>query len=545
MKIAIYVRVSTDRQEQEETKETQLFEVNQAITNDGFSTNDVLTYLDDGWSGGYLARPSLDELRQDAAEKKFDKLYVFDKGRLSRVFIHQELLIKELSEAGIDIKSLHDINPTNMEEVVMSQVMGVFHEYERLKIAERFRLGKLNKVRRGRLLGYNPPYGYDYIPVSGHGHEKQNGSFEINEKEAEVVKKIFGWIANEALSVNEVIRRLHSEGIAPRKAKRPQWTKSPLVRLLRNETYVGRHYYYKTEAIKPKKPTTDRKYFKHTDKTSRRARDRSEWLMVEVEPIIDEMTFQKVQTQLDKNLSLSPRNANHEYLVRGLIYCECDSKRTGEGARGHYYYRCTERLHTFPEPATCVSKGINASVLDSVIWDNIAILLTEPKLLEQQYKMYAKETAETSSQSAQLVDLEKKLTDLRDEEKRYISAYGRGSLSDELFDEHMLGINKNKQDLNLKISQLKKSTPKALPAFESGEIAKRFSELIAELDFTSKRFVVESIVEKIVATKENVTICGRIPLLTPSTTLEAGLHANDWHRRLTKRRQVHPIQRTN
>jgi site-specific DNA recombinase len=73
----------------------------------------------------------------------------------------------------------------------MKSVMGVFHEYERLKITERFRIGKLNKVRAGKLLGYQAPYGYDYIPIKGKGLDKLNGKFVINEEEAKVIQMIF------------------------------------------------------------------------------------------------------------------------------------------------------------------------------------------------------------------------------------------------------------------------------------------------------------------------------------------------------------------
>lgn len=50
----------------------------------------------------------------------------------------------------------------------MGSVMGIFHEYERVKITERMRLGKVRKVRENKkLLGYQPKYGYDYQQSTG------------------------------------------------------------------------------------------------------------------------------------------------------------------------------------------------------------------------------------------------------------------------------------------------------------------------------------------------------------------------------------------
>lgn len=60
--------------------------------------------------------PSLDLMRQDAREKRFDILYVYDRGRLARKFVYQEIVIEELANLDITFKSLHDINGKTPEE---------------------------------------------------------------------------------------------------------------------------------------------------------------------------------------------------------------------------------------------------------------------------------------------------------------------------------------------------------------------------------------------------------------------------------------------
>src|SRR6266568_647068 len=164
LRAAYYTRVSTDKQKDEETVKNQISEIETAIIADGNILQEDCKYRDEGWSGAILERPDLDRMRQDAHEKKFDILYVYDRGRLARKFVYQEIVIEELTNLDIIFKSLHDINGESPEENLLGGVMGIFHEYERLKITERFRIGKLNKVRGGKLLGYQAPYGYDYIP---------------------------------------------------------------------------------------------------------------------------------------------------------------------------------------------------------------------------------------------------------------------------------------------------------------------------------------------------------------------------------------------
>lgn len=537
MRAALYARVSTDKQKDEQTIDTQINEVRDAIESDNNTLLDENIYTDAGWSGAYIERPSLDLLRQDARSNKFDIVYVYDKGRLSRIYVHQEVIIGELKNLNIAFKSLHDINGQSPEEQVMGGVMGLFHEYERIKTAERFRIAKLNKVRNGNLLGYNPPYGYSYVPVQGKGLAKENGRFEVNSTEAEVVKKVFHWVGIEGISLREVIRKLHTEGIPPRKAHRAAWTKGPIVRMLRNETYIGKHHYNKSESCLPKNPVKDRKHFQHTNKTSRRPRERSEWLMVEVPAIINPTLFDKAQEQLNLNMKYAKRNSKHEYLFGGLTYCTCGHKRTGEGARGHYYYRCTERLHTFPEPSQCSERGINVEVMDSTAWDKLVILLTEPSLIEQQLERYLEKRNQSSQNVSDVQRLEKELLSLTAEESRYVGAYGRGSINEDVFDKHMSDVNKRKAKLIRQLDITKSSTPDVLPDINANNIQQRFTHLLDELDYNDKLFTVRKIVDKVIATKEEITICGSIPL-TPQPPEKAELHAKYRHSRSSQCREI-------
>ncbi len=543
MKAALYARVSTDKQKDENTIDTQLNEIRNAIEKDGNSLSEDNVYFDEGWSGAYLARPSLDNLRQDAKQNKFEIVYVYDKGRLSRKYFHQELVIDELLQLSITVKSLHDINGGSPEENVMGGVMGLFHEYERVKTAERFRLAKLNKVSNGNLLGYNPPYGYDYIPVQGKGLNKVNGRFEINPAEAEVIKKIFNWVGVEGISMREVIRRLYDKKISPKKNMRKGWTKGPIIRLLKNTTYIGDHYYNKSKSCIPKNPIKDKVYFKHTNKTSRKARDESEWIKVEVPAIVDVNIFEAVQKQLALNAKYASRNTKHEYLFKGLTYCSCGQKRCGDTARGHSYYRCTDRSHRFPESRQCKEGGIRVDMMDKAVWNKLANMLTDPKLIKQQFKRYLAKQQIVEIPEDNSNGLKKQILELKAEEKRYVSAYGRGTMSEAIFDEYSSDVRKRLETASNTLEYAKKREPSKLIDVDPSVIVKQFTNLLTDLDYNDKVFTVRKIVDKVIATKESITICGNIPLSTSMAREQAGLHAEYWYRRPTECRQINFIQR--
>lgn len=214
MLIAIYARVSSERQEKEETIQTQIMALEDFAKEKGHTI--VARYLDDGWSGTILARPSLDDLRLDARKKLWEGVLIYDPDRLARKYSYQELVSDELIELGLKVLYVTIAPPEDDSDKLLYGVKGLFAEYERARIAERFRLGKLRKARDGNVVTSQAPYGYDYIPKQG----STQGYYKINKQETAVVKMIFQWIAVDRITLRETVRRLLELGIAPRKSKR-------------------------------------------------------------------------------------------------------------------------------------------------------------------------------------------------------------------------------------------------------------------------------------------------------------------------------------
>ena len=94
----------------------------------------------------------------------------------------------------------------------------------------------------------------------------------------------------------------------------------------------------------------------------------------------------RAKDQLKRNSGLCPRHRKYEYLLSGKIFCNCGRARSGSGPqRGkHLYYRCNDRIYSFPLPRTCMDKGINSRVVDQLIWNKIAGLMSSPDLMLKQ-----------------------------------------------------------------------------------------------------------------------------------------------------------------
>jgi site-specific DNA recombinase len=195
--IAVYARVSTARQEEEGTIETQL----SAIREFAAKNNYVIAkdYVDNGWSGDMLARPALDQLREDAKKKLWQAVLIYDPDRLARRYSYQELVMDELRELGIETLFVTVAPSRNQEDRLLNGVRGIFAEYERTKITERFRLGRLRKAKEGHIMTAEAPYGYAYIRKK----DKTPGYYEINHEEAVMVRRIFAFVADEGLTNQE------------------------------------------------------------------------------------------------------------------------------------------------------------------------------------------------------------------------------------------------------------------------------------------------------------------------------------------------------
>src|SRR5947207_3119538 len=94
MRVAIYVRVSTQRQAQTQTIDQQLDRLRAVAADRGWVLSDDHVFRDDGYSGASLRRPGLDKLRDLAALARFDVILVTDPDRLARNYVHQVLLLR-------------------------------------------------------------------------------------------------------------------------------------------------------------------------------------------------------------------------------------------------------------------------------------------------------------------------------------------------------------------------------------------------------------------------------------------------------------------
>lgn len=523
--VAVYGRVSSSNQENEGTIETQLSAVNKFILENGYIV--VQKYIDEGWSGDSIIRPNLDQLRMDAKKKIFDAVVIYDPDRLARRYSYQELVMDELREAGIEVIFVTTPAPKNGVEKILYGVQGLFAEYERAKIAERFRLGKVRKANEGHIITTEAPYGYTFILKKGkHGDaDFHQGYYEINESEAEVVKNIFSWVANDGLRLRGIVKKLQELGIPPRKSKRGVWNTSTLSTLLKNKTYIGEGHYGASYAVVPEKPIKIGGY-KKNKKTSRKMRPEEEWIKIPTPKIIEENTFIRAGQRLKTNFEMSVRNTKNEYLLAGKIWCTCGTRRVGEGALHgkHLYYRCTDRVHSFPLPPTCLEGGLNAKICDKLVWNKISGLMSSSELLLKQVNRRANNKKPKIASVVNIETVEKEISKLKAQEDRYNKAYGAGVFTVETLGQYVVPIREKITMLESQIIKFKQEEKQInineIPSQEKIEkYAERAVEFLSDLSFQVKKAIINNVIEKVVSNSQQLQVCGYIPITESSDVL--------------------------
>lgn len=502
-----YSRVSSARQEQEETIKTQLSEL--AVFAAKNNLQILHEYKDEGWSGDILARPELDKLRQDVKRKLWDCVLIYDPDRLARRYSYQELILDELNEAGVEVMFVTTPAPKTSEDKILSGVRGIFAEYERMKIAERCRLGRIRRAKEGNIQVARPLYGYDYI--SGKGSKP--AYYVVNKAEAEIVRNIFSWVAYEGLTVRRVCKRLFDLNIEPKYSKRGVWGTSTIYQMLSNTTYIGKGYFGMRTFIVPTKPLNNERY-KKIKKSSSKKRPRSEWIEIATPVIISKELFEKAHEQLRRNASLSKRNAKRDYLLTGIIWCLCSHRRYGAVIGGGYaYYHCSEKRHSYPLPATCTQRMVNSQVADMKVWDLVYRLLTSHNLLSEQidnWNMRCENAEGTASKKAKILKEIDKCGQMID---RYTTAYAKGFLTLEKLEGNVGSLKSRIVTLKQELHSVEnKPVVKAYSQEEIGNFCRLTKSLLNNLSFSEKRSIVLKVVERVVAVPGELNITGHIEI---------------------------------
>jgi site-specific DNA recombinase len=375
IRAAVYARVSSDGQVKGNTIASQLEALAQRVKDDGLGLETELRFIDDGYSGSTLVRPALERLRDQAAAGGFDRLYVHSPDRIARSYVYQMLLVDELRRCGVELFFLnHEIGKTP-EDHLLLQMQGMMAEYERAKILERVRRGKLHSARAGRVSAIGrAPYGYRYISKAEGGGQAR---WEIHTEEAAVIEQMFRWMGLEGCSLAEIGRRLKQQGTRTQTGL-DDWLSRTIWGMLKNAAYKGTTLFGKTCSGERR---TRLRPHRGRAEHPRRVRPvlstaPEDQIPIPVPALVSEELFDAVQERLLENKKRNRRPPpGVRYLLQGLVVCKrcgyayCGQSMTharkGSGKRSYQYYFCTGSMFgRCDRERVCWNKSVRMELLE-------------------------------------------------------------------------------------------------------------------------------------------------------------------------------------
>lgn len=320
-RVGLYMRLSREDGDKEESSSvTNQREMLKRYVSEQENFFIVKEYVDDGYTGTNFDRPGFKQMIEDIEAGIIDTVITKDLSRLGRerlgVGHYTEIYFPEHNVRYIALlDNIDTYIDSGMND--MAPFKGVINDMYVRDISKKIRSSLIERKKAGNFLGVTAPYGYQKDP---------NNKFHliINEKEAEVVKRVFR-LYLEGNGLTRIAQILTKDGIpvpgesrdigkTRRTALYSSWKQTTIRRILDNRVYLGELVQFKRRKINYKSkrrinvPEEERYICKGTH-----------------EAIIDEEDFNTIQNILKKNKSF--KGTKHDYLFKGLLFCsECGAR---------------------------------------------------------------------------------------------------------------------------------------------------------------------------------------------------------------------------
>ena len=521
---ALYARVSSPKQAKDCTIDSQIQALKERIISDGGQVIDDMVFSDAGVSGATLIRPELERLRDAISIGAIDQVYIHSPDRLSRKYAHQAILMEEFVGTGVVVTFLNHKVGSSPEEEMLLQMQGMFAEYERAKIIERHRRGKLHRARTGSVnVLSGAPYGYRYTRKQLDGKPAQ---YVIDLEQAKTVRQIFNWIGVERLSIGAVCRRLGEANI-PTKTGKSYWDRSVVWGMLQNPAYMGKAAFGKTKAGALKPQVRPQKHSAEIPKKSYSTHKvtRKDWIEISVPPIINEQLYEAVQAQLDENRKrarVGERGAKH--LLQGLVVCgHCHyafygkkiSPSTAKGKHQYAYYRCIGTdAYRFGGQRICDNSQVRTQTLDDLVWAEVINALENPSRLKNEYERRLSVLEKTENEKHDTAALNKQKAQLSKGASRLIDSYASDIIDQQDFEPKIKQIKARIAQIDEQIEQGNQSQSAQRELFlvinHLEEFAKTINVNLSTTDFITKRDTIRALVKRVEIYKDDVVVIFRI-----------------------------------
>ena len=486
----VYNRVSTAGQEDGTSLDTQSdagLELAQSL---GFSVPDENILRDRG-SGADPERPGMTALKNLVSRGTIKCVIAYSPDRIARDPVQLLLFRDYLDSLGVSLRFVHGPTGDTPEARLIEIMLSYVGQRERLEISERTNRGKRRVARDGRLPNGTGPglYGYDY--------DRDLKVRRLNDAEAAVVLKIFReCVAGK--TCYRIASELNDAGIKTKGGYK--WRSETVRRILTNRSYLGETHYGK---------------FRHQSLKGGRRKTtpvpESEWIAIAgfTPRIVSDGLYGQAQGQLAMPRSPRPRSKFWAYLLTQYISCErCGRAVVGVGGAqsGRYrYYRC---CGANGEHKTCDARSIPADAIETLVWDNVEALISDPTLIAQNLAEYRE--ADEGELNREADRLRRKIARAKEKESRLVGLYSDDLSDREIIDDQIRPLRLAREQLDSELVALERQRADRLDIEtmeqQVADHCRRLREGLSSDTFDGKREAFGAMGVKVVASKDTVIL---------------------------------------
>jgi site-specific DNA recombinase len=402
--VILYARVSTDEQARSGYSLAQQLEaLREYAAREGYEVLEEV--VDSGQSGASLERPGMDRVRDLVAAGGVAVVLAQDRDRIAREPAYHYLLRREFEEHSTKIRAMNDRGDDSPEGELTDGILDQLGKYERAKISERSRRGKLQKAREGKVMaGHRVKYGFKL-------NAARDGLL-VDEEKMAVVRRIFRMVGSEGYTMNAVFKTFERERI-PTPGGGKHWDRAFFRVAILDDVYRP-HTYEEVEALvspdvagrlesehlygiwwynrlrvrtrQVSEPSENGRRYRTEARFT--AKPKEEWVAVPVPYAgIPREVVDAARAAIKDNRVPSKARRRFWELSGGILRCETcghttanHSVRATSGTHYHHYYYC--RNHHKHGDAECTHrKNHRALGIEGRVWDLISGLLKDPERL--------------------------------------------------------------------------------------------------------------------------------------------------------------------
>lgn len=409
MNVAIYARVSSEKQDVDLSITAQLKALHAFATKNGDAV--VREYVDEAESGRSVNRPAFQEMIRDARQKPspYSKVYVYKLSRFARDREDSILYKSLLRRHGVQVISINEPIDNSPTGQMLEGIIEVMDEFYSKNLAQDVVRGMREAAGRGFWVGSTVPYGYRRVSVSDGG--KVRSRLEPDEQKAAVIRRIFDDSAH-CLGLKEIAIGLNRDGVASPAGGR--WAKATIYKVLRNEIYAGTLVW-----------GASGKYHRAAGLQA-----------VRIERAAAQLVSKELFTQVQSLMRsrgpkvIAPARVKSQYLLSGILKCgQCNASMFGVGAKSskYHYYVCSTAYRLGRD--ACRERPIRREAMDEIAVKRLIPAVLQDRNIVKIVNILNEETVQQSASAKdRLNTFEQELNDVEQRLERLYEALETGML---------------------------------------------------------------------------------------------------------------------